>query len=119
MNGAASQSLVERLRAARESWCEVAPGKRVRLRRPLEWEMQRFRGGISLELVLEFVVGWEGFTEADLLPAGVGGPAVAEFSTAAAREALGDRHEWFNAVTNALTEAMRAHMAARESTTKN
>lgn len=113
------RSLVERLRAAREHSVEVAPGKRVRVRRPLEWEMRRFRAGVTLELVLEYVVGWEGVTEADLLPPGVGGPSAAEFSAEAAREALGDRHDWFNAVCDALVQQMSQYVQQREAAAKN
>ena len=88
-------ALLDRLRSAREFTVELAPGKRLRMRRPLAAQMPRFRGGFSLELMAEHVVGWEGLTEADLLP-GVGeapaGISVADLAVAIEDEIETPRH---------------------------
>ena len=71
MNADASRAL-QALRKGRLHWVDLAPGRRVQFRRPLETEMYRFVGGVTVEHVVEFVCGWEGFTEGTLLGEAVG-----------------------------------------------
>ena len=56
----------------RARWVDLPGGKRVQFRRPLETDMGSFVGGVSVEHVCAHVCGWQGFTEADLLGAGIG-----------------------------------------------
>lgn len=114
--------LVAQLRARRESWVDVAPGKRVRIRRPREAEMQRFvRDGrivCDIEHVRDFVVGWEGITEADLLgSAGAGSPAI--FSAEVWDEVVTDRLSWIKPVAKALLQAIADHKLSLDDASGN
>jgi hypothetical protein len=111
--------LVQQLRSQRESWAEVAPGKRIKIRRPQEAQMFRFRGGISAALAVEFVVGWEGITEADLLGASLASQTPAVFSPELVSEVLLDRMDWVEAVSVELRRAIEAHIEAKAAAAKN
>lgn len=111
-------TLVERLRAAREARVDVGPGKQLRLRRPLEAHMHKLRE-ITVERVAEHVVGWEGVTEQDLLPPGVGGSDAAEFSPELIVEVLADKPDWAQAAVAKLVEMVNAHFAAKGEAAKN
>lgn len=118
LSGAAS--LVTRLRAQRELWSDVPalPGRRIRLRRPLEIEFSRLARP-SLEVLLDYVVGWEGLTEADVFPPGIGSDAALAFSHEVAGDVLGDHAEWLLQVSKDLAGAMKAFNAAREAASGN
>lgn len=111
--------LVQQLRSQRESWAEVAPGKRIKVRRPQEAQMFRFRGGISAALAVEFVVGWEGITEADLLGEAIASQTPAVFTPELASETLLDRMDWVEKVSAELKRAIEVHLAAKAEATKN
>lgn len=111
--------LLERIHAAREFSVEVAPGKKLRLRRPLQAQMPRFRGGISLQIMAEYTVGWEGVTEADVLPPGVGGDGKAEFSQDIVFEVLGDKADWYEAAAKGMADAIKAFLDQQAATAKN
>jgi hypothetical protein len=112
-------ALVAKLQAQREARVEVAPGKYLVIRRPLAAHMHRLRHGVTPDLLCESVVGWDGFKEADLLPAGVGGDMAAEFSPEAVREAVLDRQDWIEAASGKLVEMVERYFADREATAKN
>ena len=111
-------ALLDRLRSAREFTVELAPGKRLRMRRPLAAQMPRFRGGFSLELMAEHVVGWEGLTEADLLP-GAGRDSPAALPADAAAEVLMDRPDWAAPASHELVESIKAWLAKQDAAAKN
>lgn len=111
-------SFADKLRAQREHKVEILPGKFIRLRRPLEAEMSAFRGGVTLDLVCQQVIGWD-FTEADLLPPGVGSSDPAPFGEDAVREVLGDRGEWFTKVVDKLVETVSDYWAQKADIAKN
>ncbi len=110
--------LVDKLRAQREHRVEVLPGKFIRFRRPLEAEMPKFKGGITLDLVVGQLVGWD-LTEADLLPPGVGSSDSAPFSEDAAREVMGDRSAWFGMVVDKLVEVLTEYWERKADIAKN
>lgn len=111
-------ALLDRLRSAREFTVQLAIGKRLRMRRPLAAQMSRFRAGVSLELVAEHVVGWDGITEADLLP-GVGSDSPAAFSPELAAEVLMDRPDWAAPASHELVESIKAWLAKQDAAAKN
>ena len=115
----AADALIARVLAQRESWVEVEPGKRVRVRRPAEAEMPEFRAGMSIDLLCRHVVGWEGFAEADLLGPALGAsdptPFDAELFAVVARDHL----NWFEPIAAELSARISAHWQAREATAKN
>jgi len=117
---AAMDKLLEQLRAQRTGRVEVAPGKVLLVRRPLEaTEMPLFRGGVEAELVTRQVVGWEGITEADLLGAAVGASSPVPWSAELCAEVLADRSGWLSAAAEWLVQAIRAHLDARGEAAKN
>ncbi len=111
-------NLTEKLRAQREHRVELLPGKFLRFRRPLENDLPKLRDGITLELLCQYVVGWD-FTEADLLPEGVGSGDPAPFSYEAAIEVLGDRSEWREKVALQLVEVVTDWLKRKAEVAKN
>lgn len=112
-------ALLERIRSGREFSVDLAAGKKLRMRRPLQAQMPRFRGGLSLQILSEYAVGWDGITEADVLPPGVGGDAKAEFSQEIVFEVLGDKAEWYEAAANGMANAIKTFLEQQAATAKN
>lgn len=111
--------LIDRIRSSREFSVELEPGKTLRMRRPLAAHMARFRSGLSLQLLSEYAVGWDGVTEADVLPAGVGGDGRAEFSSEVVYDVLGDKPEWYERVAKGLADEIQAFLDRQAATAKN
>lgn len=118
MAGEASRAMAA-LRAQRLHWVELAPGRRVQFRRPLEAEMHRFLGGVGVDHVCEYVQAWEGFTEGTLLGDTVGSSDVIEFDAALWAEYVRDHTSEVQAVAQAIAQAMQGHIKAREAAAKN
>lgn len=112
-------SLIDKLRAQRESSVEVEPGRSLTVRRPLAAEMHKLRSGVTPELVASHVSGWTGVTEADLLGSAVGASDPAPFSAELVAEVLCDRPEWLDAVTGKLVAVVNDWFKQRESVAKN
>lgn len=118
---AAVNPLIAALRSARESWVEVAPGKRLKIRRPTEAEFPAFlrkteagRGiAVELEHVQRHVVDWEGFSEADLLGPTVGVSDALPFDAAVWAEVVADHLEWMQPAAQALVQAIVSHLTAQ------
>jgi hypothetical protein len=114
-------TLLRQLLAAREQWVDVAPGKAVRFRRPLEGEMEamfrtvdgRRSFRVGLDDVRRCAVDWRGFTEADLLGAAVGGSDPLPFDSEVFGAAIGDNLDWLQAAIEGLGEMIVTRMAAR------
>jgi hypothetical protein len=103
------------LRAQREGRVEVEPGKFVRFLRPAETEFVRVIGGVTADHVCEYVCGWDGFSEADLL--GANEPAT--FSADAWAEYARDRVEVVSKVAQAIADAITLHLQQRSAAGKN
>lgn len=111
------QALIAQLRAARESWVDLGGGKAVRIRRPAEAEFSALVhtvGGvrqlrIELAEVCRYVTGWRGFTEADLLGAGIGNSDVLPFDAEVWAEVVADHTEWLAPTAEALLHAITSH----------
>lgn len=120
-----SHGLLERLRAARLHWVEVAPGKRVQFARPAEVEFAGFlaEGGtqIRCELpqVIKYARGWDGFTEADLLGAAVGSSDAVPFSAEIFAEVIADRVDWLKPAAEGLLALVFEHTRQRETAAGN
>ena len=117
-NADASRALAA-LRKGRLHWVDLAPGRRVQFRRPLETEMYRFVGGVTVEHVVEFVCGWEGFTEGTLLGEAVGSADPLDFTPELWAEYVRDSTEVTASVAQAIAGALKAHLEAREAAGKN
>ena len=118
--------LVKKLLAQRESWVDLPGGKRVRIRRPAEtevFEMLVLKGGkptglkVGLDEVKRRVVGWEGFTEADLIVSGASDPV--EFDADLWQTMIADRRDWVPPIAQALIDAIVAREAATEAVRGN
>lgn len=131
-------ALLRQMRAQRMRWVELdpadpgvegatppPPGKRVRIIRPTEVEIGRHltRGDSSLavafEDVVRFTTDWDGFTEADLLGAGLGASDALAFDSDLWAELVANRSHWLKRVGQALLDAVVAHIAAQEQARKN
>ena len=74
------EQLLERMAEQRAHWASLPGGKRVRFHRPPEVEMPQLVGGITVDHLVQYACGWEGFTEATLLGASVGSADAVPFS---------------------------------------
>lgn len=114
-------ALLAQLQAQREQWIDVAPDKAVRMRRPLEGDMESlfrtvdgrrvFRVGLAD--VVRCAVDWRGFTEADLLGAGIGNNDVLPFSAEVCGQALGDNLDWLQAAIEGLSQMIVQRLEQR------
>lgn len=124
----APEQIRAQLRAARQKWVEVAPGKSVQILRPAEAELAQFladgaEGGRNLSVevvhVQRFVTDWRGITEADLLGGALASDTPAPFDAALWADVVADRTDWRNTVAQALLDAIVAHFDARAAVAKN
>jgi hypothetical protein len=119
--------LIAKLRVARQSWVELDPAKphqRVQIIRPPESEIGNFadtvgRGLVAnLGKVCQYVTGWEGFTEADLVGAAGSGDVV-PFDAALWAEVVADRGDWLNLVAARLLDVIVTHVESKAKAAKN
>lgn len=110
--------LIAKVLARREFWVDLESGKRVRVRRPAEAEMAAFRR-ITPEMVVSCCVGWEGFTEADVLDPTVGASDPAEFSPELWATVALDRMDWVGTVSDEIVKSIKDHLAKRKDAAKN
>jgi len=120
-------ALLAKLRAAREHWVEVAPGKRLKFLRPTEAEQLAFvrvQGNgrqlvVELEQVQRFAVDWAGFTEADLLGQAVGVSDAVPFDSAVFAEVIADHLEWLQPAAEGLLQLIVGHRGDQATAEKN
>ncbi len=116
-----SQPLIRQLLAQRECWVDVAPGKAIKFRRPLEGEMDAFFdtvGGrrvfrVRLAEVRRCAVDWRGFTEADVLGAGIGNDDPLPWDAEVFALAVGDNLDWLQACMEGLSDQIVRRLEAR------
>lgn len=118
MSSVEAQALIARIRAQREFWVDVAPGKRLRVRRPVETDFVRY-SRLSVGLCAACVVGWDGFSEADLLGAAIGSSDPLPFDEEACLEVVLDRAEWASVLAIAIAKAIKDHLDAKDAAGKN
>ena len=122
-----SQIVINKLRAARQSWVELEPGKRVQIIRPPESEIgdflrddAGFRSMVAeLSQVQKYVGGWEGITEVDLLGAAVGASDPVPFAPELWNEIVADRGDWIKLVAAGLLDAIVKHFEKKAAAAKN
>lgn len=112
-------TLAERMLSARESVCEVAEGKKIRLRRPPQTRIMQMRAGVTVDDVYSAAVGWSGFTEADLLGADVGSDSEATFSPDTFRVWAEDNAEALGKLAEHLMEQIVAFIERTKGDRKN
>jgi hypothetical protein len=125
-----SKALIAQLLAQRESDCDLReksadkPAMGVRVRRPPETEWGRFVGsghaiGAMRDIAVEYVIGWYGFTEADLLGASIGSSDAVEFSRELWEVAAADRADWVGLVFDKLLNLVTEYHQQRKEAAKN
>lgn len=121
-----SARLIAALLAARKSWVELEPGKRVQILRPPEAALHEFnvQGGENnvermLRCVVKYVTGWEGFTEADLIGAALAPAEPVSFDAGLWAVMVADRVDWIRVVMAALIDAINTHDRAKQAAAKN
>ena len=112
-------ALLARLDEQRMRWADLPDGKRVRYRRPLETEFAKFRSGVDVEHLCEYVCGWEGFTEADLLGPAIGASDPVNFTPKLWERLVRDRIDYVQPVAQAMVQAITEHLEQREAIAKN
>jgi hypothetical protein len=115
------EQLIAKALEQRERWVDLeADGRKVRVRRPPEAQMFRFRGGtVTEDDFLRCAVGWEGFTEAHILPLGVGGDSVVPFNSALWLTLASDNMAWIGKVAESVVAAVTEHLSREEAAAKN
>ena len=112
-------ALIERMDEQRARWVSLPDGKRVRFRRPLEMEFVKFRIGVDVNHLCEYVCGWDGFSEVDRLGAAIGSSDPLPFSAELWSRVVRDRMDYVRPVATAMVEAITEHVAAKEASAKN
>jgi hypothetical protein len=109
----AAGDIIERLREQRSRWFETAEGRRVKIRRPSETECITLVGGLGVEHAQRYVVGWDGYTEADLLGAAVGSGDAVPFDAELWAEYVADHAELATQVVGWLGDMIVEHLKAK------
>jgi len=126
----ANSSLQARILKARERWVDLGEGRRVKFLRPGETEFHKYlipvegdpdrrTWSIEVEHVQKLVVDWDGFTEATLLGASVGGDIVVEFSPELWATVVVDNADWSGKVGREILDSIVSYIVDREKITKN
>jgi hypothetical protein len=117
--------LIKQMLEARDSVLELVcegngrAARTVTVRRPDEGGMVRLRNAPTLEIAREVVVDWKGWTEADLLPEGVGGGDAQPFSRAVWAVYISDNLAHAAAIEARVIELMTEYFARKETAGKN
>lgn len=124
--------IIAKLDAQRTRWLDL-PGddgdgeggkkRRLQVMRPLETDADRMAGrrllGDLAEALCEFVVGWEGFSEADILGPKHGSAEPLPFDRALCLRIVRDRTDYVVALGVELKTAMQARLAEKAEAAKN
>lgn len=110
--------LLKKMRRARESNVD-AGGYTFTIRRPTDLEIAEMSGRATLQidLVRDFVVGWKGVKEIDLVPGGTG--VEVEFDLSVYREWIVDRPELWADISTAVMQAYQSYRETRGEAAKN
>ena len=105
-------ALLQKLRKARTELADLGEGKKLSFLRPPEAEFGTLSRGVTVELIVKYSTGWEGFVEHDLLRNGNQDPV--EFHAEVWAEMLADRADWITNVANAMVEACTRRFELRK-----
>lgn len=114
-------ALLRQLLSSREQWVDIGEGKRVKLRRPMEGELDAMFGDvggrralrITLADVQRLAVDWSGISEADLLGKGIGNDDALPFSADVWAVAVGDNLDWLQKCRQAIEASIVARLEQR------
>lgn len=100
---------IARLKKARESRLEVGAFAFV-IRRPTVAEIAKLRrAAVDLEFTTQFVVGWEGVNESDLIPGG--DPEPVAFNAEVFRLWIQDRPDLWGPISKEVIESYKRYEA--------
>lgn len=130
MPGERSAQLVKLLREQRTFWHELdTPARRaLQIRRPGDDDVSEWRDSFKAdatalrnlrEIARKSVVGWRGFTEADVLGAAVGGDAPVEFDTEVFTEWCYDDSDLLIAIRDQAVQHWSDFNKRKDDTAKN
>lgn len=113
------ESLLSKMAEQRQFWVTLSDGKRVQLRRPTEIELPAVIDGIGIEIIAAHACGWDGFTEAVLLGAGIGGSDAVPFDAGLWRAYAADHVDDLQAAASGMAEAVSAYLLKKADVAKN
>lgn len=108
-------TLLERLRAARESWVKVGEFEFL-ARRPTDVEMFKARGESPSAFLRRVIIDWRGVREIDLVPGGA--PEPAPFDADVLVEWAEDRQQIYLDLVAAVENLILGHWAAKADAAK-
>lgn len=111
-----SKALIDKIRRAREQRVPVGDMTFI-IRRPTDLEVGKRGGGISVDDVFQYVLGWEGVREVDVIPGG--DPHPLPFDVDLCAEWLADRLDVLGTLSNAVRDLYLAHRQAQDAAVKN
>jgi hypothetical protein len=122
-----STLLIKALRDARKRTVDLGGGKEITFLRPPEGDFDamltrvddKLYWDLKLEHIVKYSVGWSGFSEVDILGAGVGGDDVVPFEAALWTELLADNVIWQEQVKVAIRQAMNDYQTKKDADAKN
>jgi hypothetical protein len=122
-----SNSLLAQLRKRREKWVDLGEGRRIKFLRPAESDqgmMLKVEGNkatwaVGIDQVREFVVDWDGFTEANILGPEIGGDMTVAFDRELFEEMVKDDVSWVGKVAQAILDSVVEHINSKDATAKN
>ena len=122
-----SAALIKALRDARKRTVDLGAGKELTFLRPPEGDYDSMLTrvdnqaywDIKLDHIVKYSVGWSGFTEVEILGAGVGGDAVVPFDAQLWAELLSDSLEWQVVVRQAIQQSMNDYNNKKDADAKN
>jgi hypothetical protein len=113
-----SKQLLQQLRKQRELKVVITDRLSVTARRPTDLQMTELqRDGRFGDLGQKFVIGWEGFTEDDIV--GGGGTDKVAFDADLWSDFYADHPEHWEKIAIAILDAYQAHAKATEDASKN
>lgn len=98
---------------------DLAPGKRVCMRRPAEVRLASLGRGITVEALAAQAVGWVGITEFDLLGSDGDPSKRLDFAPELWAVIVEDRAAWASKCADALLDLVNTHLASTEAVEKN
>ena len=106
--------IIKKIRQARSVWVELGNGKKIQIIRPTEYQVfQKFFAedssgnkhfSVTFEDTKEFIISWDGFTEADLLGPEIGSSDPVQYQPEFFEEYLFDNPQWMPLIVCALVD---------------
>lgn len=122
-----AKQLIAAVRRRRAQELDLGGGKKIIFTRPPEVEMNsilKFKDGkatwlVDVDHVKKYVVGWDGFTEADLLGAAVGAADPVAFDADLWAAYVEDDNDLVSKVASAILEAVVNHINSKAAVSGN